>query len=123
MGRAAPLAGVDVYKRQGTGYTLGEKVFDLAKVEGQIIDNEGMGASKTYVDNVNDSKWTSKDDVIAVSADTGLDLMYHAVRVWYVTDKNNTGVYTYDLAKVETTTCPTAKQIPTTCLLYTSRCV
>ena len=98
----------------GTGYTLGQKVFDLAKVEGQIIDNEGMGASKTYVDNVNDSKWTSKDDVIAVSADTGLDLMYHAVRVWYVAGKTNTGVYTYDLAKVETTTCPTAKQIPTT---------
>ena len=89
----------------GTGYTLGEKVFDLAMVEGQIIDNEGMGASKTYVDNVNDSKWTSKDDVIAVSADTGLDLMYHAVRVWYVDGKTNTNVYVCDLAKTTVYEC------------------
>lgn len=32
--------------------------------------------------------------------------MYHAARVWYVAGKTNTGVFSYDLAKVETTNCP-----------------
>ncbi len=40
----------------GTGKTLGDKVFNLTFVEGQIIDNEGMGASNTIVDNVASSR-------------------------------------------------------------------
>lgn len=84
----------------GTSQTLGEYVFDLAMVEGQIIDNEGMGASATVVDPV-----ASRAKNVSIKAGTGLDLMYHAVRVWYVADKNNTGVYTYDLAKTTEYTC------------------
>ena len=69
----------------GTGYTLGDKVFDLAKVEGQIVDNEAMGNANTVVDNVAyTGKWGSPAHYITVDAETGLDLMYHAVRVWYV---------------------------------------
>ena len=89
----------------GTGKTLGDDTFDLKNVEGQIIDNEGMGASLTYVDNVNESKFNPNDDVIKVDADTGLDLMYHAVRLWYVDGKTNTGVYTYDLAETTNYDC------------------
>ena len=84
----------------GTGYTLGEKVFKLSKVEGQIVDNEGMGASATVVDPV-----ASRAKNVSIKAGTGLDLMYHAVRAWYVADKNNTGVYVYDLAKTTEYTC------------------
>ena len=89
----------------GTGHTLGDDTFDLTFVEGQIIDNEGMGASKTYIDNVADGRWDP--DVVTVKADTGLDLMYHAVRAWYVDDKNHTGVYTYDLAETTNYDCAT----------------
>ena len=90
----------------GTGYTLGQKVFDLAMVEGQIIDNEAMGNANTVVDNVAyTGKWGSPAHYIAVDANTGLDLMYHAVRVWYVDGKTNTNVYVCDLAKTTTYTC------------------
>ena len=90
----------------GTGYTLGEKVFKLAKVEGQIIDNEGMGNANTVVDNVAyTGKWGSPAHYIAVDANTGLDLMYHAVRVWYVDGKTNTNVYVCDLAKTTVYEC------------------
>ena len=89
----------------GTGKTLGWSVFDLRSVEGQIIDNEGMGASLTYVDNVNESEFNPNDEVIKVDADTGLDLMYHAVRLWYVNGKTNDGVFTYDLAKTTNYDC------------------
>ena len=89
---------VDRYTPQGT---LAETVFKLDKVVGVIVDNEGMGASATYVDSVVASEGTVK-----VAAKTDLDLMYHAARVWYVAGKTNTGVFTYDLAKVETTNCP-----------------
>ncbi len=84
----------------GTGKTLGDKVFNLKSVEGQIIDNEGMGASATVVDPV-----ASRAKNVSIKAGTGLDLMYHAVRAWYVADKNNTGVYVYDLAKTTEYTC------------------
>ena len=90
----------------GTGYTLGEKVFDLAKVEGQIVDNEAMGNANTIVDNVAyTGKWGSPAHYITVDAETGLDLMYHAVRVWYVAGKTNTNVYVCDLAKVTEYDC------------------
>ena len=89
--------------------TLGWSVFKLKSVEGQIVDNEGMGASATYVDSV-----IASEGDVKIAADTGLDLMYHAVRAWYVAGKTNTNVYVCDLAKVTTTNCPTAKQMPTT---------
>ncbi len=90
----------------GTGTTLGEEVYDLAMVEGMVIDNEGMGASATYVDPTN--AWAK---TVKISADTGLDVMYHAVRVWYTEGKTNTGVYVNDLAETTATNCPTEKNI------------
>ena len=90
----------------GTGTTLGEDVYDLAMVEGMVIDNEGMGASATYVDPTN--AWAK---TVKISADTGLDVMYHAVRVWYTEGKTNTGVYVNDLAETTATNCPTEKNI------------
>ncbi len=90
----------------GTGTTLGEEVYNLAKVEGMVIDNEGMGASATYVDPTN--AWAK---TVKISADTGLDVMYHAVRVWYTEGKTNTGVYVNDLAETTATNCPTPKNI------------
>ena len=101
----------------GTGYTLGYDVFDLKFVEGQIVDNEGMGNSKTVVANAdytnaptNDWWWNvffgKDDETISVNADTGLDLMYHAVRVWYTgSNTNGTNVYVNDLATVTTYEC------------------
>ena len=58
---------VDRYTPQGT---LAETVFKLDKVVGVIVDNEGMGASATYVDSVVASEGTVK-----VAAKTDLDLM------------------------------------------------
>ena len=90
----------------GTGRTLGDDVFDLTFVEGQIIDNEGMGNANTIVDNVAyTGRRGSPAEYITVDAGTGLDLMYHAVRLWYVDGKTNTGVYTYDLAKTTVYEC------------------
>ena len=83
----------------GTGKTLGWSVFDLRSVEGQIIDNEGMGNKNTIIDVVD----VTED--IAVNAETGLDLMYHAVRQWYVDNKTHDGVFTMDLATVTTYEC------------------
>ena len=97
----------------GTGYTLGYDVFDLKFVEGQIVDNEGMGANATYVANANYKarpsgypswwNWDEDKETVSVKADTGLDLMYHAVRVWYT--GTNTNVYVNDLATVTTYEC------------------
>ena len=90
----------------GTGHTLGDDTFDLTFVEGQIIDNEGMGNANTIVDNVAyTGRRGSPAEYITVDAGTGLDLMYHAVRLWYVDGKTNTGVYTYDLAKTTVYEC------------------
>lgn len=84
----------------GTGTTLGEDVYDLASVEGQIVDNEGMGNANTIVDTV--GRWGRE---VAIDAETGLDLMYHAVRVWYIDGKTNTGVYVNDLAETTVYEC------------------
>lgn len=89
----------DRYTYEGT---LGWNVFKLRSVEGQVVDNEGMGASATYVDSTN-----AREGDVKIDADTGLDLMYHAVRAWYVDDKNHTGVYTYDLAETTNYDCAT----------------
>ena len=42
----------------GTGTTLGWDTFKLKSVEGMVVDNEGMGASATYVDSTNAVKAT-----------------------------------------------------------------
>ena len=90
----------------GTGKTLGDDTFDLTFVEGQIIDNEGMGNANTIVDDISYNARNPRDErYITVDAGTGLDLMYHAVRLWYVDGKTNTGVYTYDLATATTYEC------------------
>ena len=99
----------DRYTYQGT---LGKNVWKLDSVTGIIIDNEGIGASDTIVDPADPTKAN-----VTVDAGTGLDMMYHAARVWYVVGTKatgatyNTGVYAYDLAKVETTNCPSATAI------------
>ena len=82
----------------GIGSTLGEDVYDLHNVVGIIVDNEGMGASATKVS----SNYTTTKTV-SIKAGTGLDMMYHAARVWYV--GTNTGVFTYDLAKTTPYEC------------------
>ena len=80
--------------------TLGGAVYKLDSDTGIIVDNEAMGNTATVL---------SKDDYAAekgdlhVAANTGLDMMYHAAKIWYVNDK--TAVYVMDLATVETTTC------------------
>ena len=95
----------------GTGYTLGAEVFDLTYVEGQVVDNEAMGNANTVVANVNYEDpgmfWWMEDDpaYVDIDANTGLDLMYHAVRIWYVEGKTNTNVYVNDLATVTTYEC------------------
>ena len=86
--------------------TLGAKVYGLASVEGIIVDNEAMGNSKTVVSV--QGKYapdaTAKDEKadVSVAANTGLDMMYHAVKVWHT---NGTAIFVIDLAKVETLTC------------------
>ena len=82
----------------GINSTLGEDVYGLHNVVGIIVDNEGMGASATKVS----SNYTTTKTV-SIKAGTGLDMMYHAARVWYV--GTNTGVFTYDLAKTTPYEC------------------
>ena len=91
----------------GTGYTLGEKVFKLDYVEGVIQSNEGMGYDATVLYDVNNqaNRWGKEPETFTVKADTGIDLLQHAVRVWFVDGKEDVGVYTHDLAKTTTYTC------------------
>ena len=93
---------VDRYTPQGT---LAETVFKLYNATGIIVDNEALGAPVTVVNTKGGYDYTAAN-LVKVAADTGLDMMYHAARVWYVAGKTNTGVFSYDLAKVETTNCP-----------------
>ena len=81
--------------------TLGENVYKLDVDDGIIIDNEAMGNSATVISTSYD--YDDDGTELSVAANTGLDMMYHAVRVWYVNDK--TAIYVVDLAKVETLTC------------------
>ena len=94
----------------GTGTTLGEEVYDLASVEGQIVDNEGMGNANTIVDPVN--KWAKE---VTIDANTDYDLMWHAVRVWYVDGKTNTAVYVNDLATTTAYECMATADGPEGC--------
>ena len=91
----------------GTGHTLGDKVFDLDYVEGIVTDNEATGLTHTKLEEVSNqpkSIWNdTQNDPFYVKADTGLDLLQHAVRVWFT--GKETGVFTYDLAKATVYTC------------------
>lgn len=90
----------DRYTGEGT---LGETVFDLHKTEGIINDNEATGGPDTRVFVGGTTQYTY------VEADTGLDMMYHAARIWYVGDAKQNGdavsVYVVDLAETTTYTC------------------
>ena len=93
----------DRYTYEGT---LGWNIYKLKSVTGVIVNNEGMGNATTNV-NVKGEYTDYAPNTVSVKADTGLDMMYHAARIWYVEGtKANTGVFVYDLAKVETTNCP-----------------
>ena len=87
--------------------TLGGVVYGLKSVKGIIIDNEGMGADKTVVSVTGSyskapaNAAADKQDV-SVSADTDLDMMYHAAKIWYT---GSGAVYVMDLATVESLTC------------------
>ncbi len=87
----------------GIGHTLATDVFDLYSATGIITDNEGNGASATTLRN----GYYSKDTVVAtVAADTTLDMMYHAARIWYIDGtKTDTGVFVMDLAKATEYDC------------------
>ena len=83
--------------------TLGWNVYKLKSAEGIIVDNEGMGASATYLaSNYNYSTGTNGTAVAKINADTDIDMMYHGARIWYVGDD---AVYVNDLASVTSYTC------------------
>ncbi|GEM_PF-946595 len=86
--------------------TLGENVYSLYNVTGTIIDNEAMGNGTTVVDPL------TGDDV-KVAAKTGLDMMWHVAKVWYVKGSSNTGVYVKDLATVKNSSCGEMAKTPT----------
>lgn len=92
----------DRYTYEGT---LGWNVFGLDYVYGVIRDNEGMGNKTTELVNVTDSDGKQPSGSVNVAADTSIDMMWHAVKVWYTGDKTKTGVYTMDLAKTVTAEC------------------
>ena len=87
--------------------TLGEKVYKLDVDTGIIVDNEAMGAAKTVLSVQGkyeaDAAAKGDDADVSVAANTGLDMMYHAAKIWHVNGK--TAVYVMDLAKVEALTC------------------
>ena len=86
--------------------TLGEKVYKLDVDTGIIVDNEAMGAAKTVLsvqgEYAADATAKGDDADVSVAANTGLDMMYHAAKIWHV---NGTAVFVIDLAKVETLAC------------------
>ena len=102
------IEGVENYKPvTDLGKTLGESIYKLASVTGIIVDNEALNAPATVV-NAKAEYNAYAPNTVSVKANTGLDMMYHAARIWYVEGtKANTGVFVLDLAKVETTNCPT----------------
>ena len=65
--------------------TLGAKVYGLKSVEGIIVDNEGMGNSKTRVSVQNkyevDKTTTGEKADVEVAANTDIDMMYHAAKI------------------------------------------
>ena len=98
----------DRYTYQGT---LGWNVFKLASVEGIINDNEATGGPDTRV-------YVGTNKYAYIEANTGLDMMYHAARVWYVDADNNadtlkgTSVYVNDLASAKNSSCLSLDKVP-----------
>ena len=93
--------GKDIIDRVTIEGTLGEKVYGLGVTEGIIVDNEGMGNATTVLSK--NYGTASADRLCSVSANTDLDMMYHAAKIWHVNGK--TAVYVMDLATVEALTC------------------
>ena len=82
----------------GIGSTLGKDVFGLVPYTGIITANEGTGAKYTTL-----SKGYAGSALVAnLDADTGIDMMYHAARIWAV---NGVSVFVCDLAKTTTYSC------------------
>ena len=101
----------------GIGHTLATDVYKLYNVVGIVVDSEGLGAPATVVNVKGNYTVNTAADLVSVVADTDIDMMYHAARIWYVAGtKANTGVFTLDLAKTETTNCPS--KLPTTNTTY-----
>ena len=82
----------------GIGSTLGQDVFGLVPYTGIITANEGTGAKYTTL-----SKGYAGSALVAnLDADTGIDMYYHAARIWAV---NGVSVFVCDLAKTTTYSC------------------
>ena len=82
--------------------TLGEVVYGLGVTEGIIVDNEGMGNSKTVVST--DNKYDLSGTEVEVAAGTDIDMMYHAAKIWHV-GSGKTAIYVIDKATVTALTC------------------
>ena len=82
----------------GIGSTLGEDVFGLESDTGIITANEGTGAKYTTLS----TDYTNGKVVANIDADTGIDMYYHAARIWSV---KGVSVFVYDLAKVTEYNC------------------
>ncbi len=87
--------------------TLGANVWKLYSTTGIVVDNEAMGNSTTDIA----SSYTGAD-IANIKASTGLDMMYHAAKVWFTgtaatTTKaaSGTAVYVKDLAKTTEYCC------------------
>lgn len=82
----------------GIGSTLGEDVFGLESDTGIITANEGTGAKYTTLS----TDYKNGKVVANIDADTGIDMYYHAARIWSV---KGVSVFVYDLAKVTEYNC------------------
>ena len=82
----------------GIGSTLGQDVFGLVPYTGIITANEGTGASYTTLS----TNYKNGNVVAKIDADTGIDMMYHAARIWAV---NGVSVFVCDLAKTTVASC------------------
>ena len=91
--------------------TLGWNVYKLASSTGIIVDNEAMGNATTVLSSKYTAGTATDADAYvqcAVAANTGLDMMYHAAKIWHVNGK--TAVYVMDLATAEVANCPADKK-------------
>ena len=82
----------------GIGSTLGQDVFGLVPYTGIITANEGTGASYTTLS----TNYKNGNVVAKIDADTGIDMMYHAARIWAV---KGVSVFVCDLAKTTVASC------------------
>ena len=95
---------VDRYTPQGT---LAETVFKLYNTTGVVVNNEAMGNATTDIA----ASYTTAA-IAKVKAGTGLDMMYHGVKVWFTgtaatktAAASGTAVFVKDLAKVTEYCC------------------